>query len=115
MELDRDRRLLTHGGRVALLTRAEFAIVDLLISRPGFVRSRENMIEVCYSHDQDGPLDDRAMDSHVKRIRRKMRALSGSAAWIATRYGDGYAWADEQAQRQGLGGRAGCSRQQLVR
>ena len=85
-----------------MLTRAEFAIVDLLISRPGWVRSREDIIAATHAHDPDGPLDDRVIDSHVKRIRAKMRRMGAGDDWIATRWGDGYSWAGEVEQAAGL-------------
>ena len=102
MHLDRERRLLVHDGQVVTLTRSEFAIVDLLSTRPGWVKSREDLLAVVSTHDPDGPLDDRVIDSHVKRIRAKMRRLGGGDDWIATRYGDGYSWAGEAEQAAGL-------------
>ena len=105
MHLDRERRLLIHGRQAALLTRSEFAIVDLLSSRPGWVKTREDLLAVAFTHDPDGGLDDRVIDSHVKRIRAKMRAMGAGDDWIATRMGEGYSWAGEAEQAAGLGKR----------
>ena len=74
-------------GDVAL-TVTEFIILETLASRPGFVKSRDQLMDAAYS--QDVYVDDRTIDSHIKRLRKKFRAVDHDFKGIETLYGVGY-------------------------
>jgi two-component system response regulator ChvI len=75
------------------LTVTEFLILEALAQRPGVVKSRNQLLDVAYNDDVY--VDDRTIDSHIKRIRRKFRAVEPSFDSIETLYGVGYRF-DEQ-------------------
>jgi two-component system response regulator ChvI len=75
------------------LTVTEFLILEALAQRPGVVKSRNQLLDVAYSDDVY--VDDRTIDSHIKRIRRKFRAVDPEFDSIETLYGVGYRF-DEQ-------------------
>jgi len=70
------------------LTVTEFLVLHALALRPGFVKSRDQLMDVAY--DDAVYVDDRTIDSHIKRIRKKFRAVDGEFASIETLYGVGY-------------------------
>ncbi len=70
------------------LTVTEFMILETLAQRPGFVKSREQLMDAAYS--QDVYVDDRTIDSHIKRLRKKFRAVDHGFKGIETLYGVGY-------------------------
>jgi two-component system response regulator ChvI len=72
------------------LTVTEFLILEVLASRPGVVRSRNQLMDAAYSDDIF--VDDRTIDSHIKRLRRKFRAADKTFAAIDTLYGAGYSF-----------------------
>jgi two-component system response regulator ChvI len=74
-------------GDVAL-TVTEFMILETLAARPGFVKSREQLMDAAYSNDVY--VDDRTIDSHIKRLRKKFRAVDHQFKGIETLYGVGY-------------------------
>jgi two-component system response regulator ChvI len=74
-------------GDVAL-TVTEFMILETLAQRPGFVKSREQLMDAAYA--QDVYVDDRTIDSHIKRLRKKFRAVDHGFKGIETLYGVGY-------------------------
>jgi two-component system response regulator ChvI len=74
-------------GDVAL-TVTEFMILETLAHRPGFVKSREQLMDAAYA--QDVYVDDRTIDSHIKRLRKKFRAVDHAFKGIETLYGVGY-------------------------
>ena len=65
----------------------------MLAARPGHVRSRDQLMDAAY--DDDVYVDDRTIDSHIKRIRKKFRAVDPDFAHIETLYGIGYRYAME--------------------
>ena len=75
------------GGDVSL-TVTEFLILEALATRPGVVKNRNQLLDVAYSDDVY--VDDRTIDSHIKRIRRKFRAVDPGFDAIDTLYGVGY-------------------------
>ena len=75
------------------LTVTEFLILEALAQRPGVVKSRNQLLDVAY-HD-DVYVDDRTIDSHIKRIRRKFRSVDGEFDAIETLYGVGYRFGEE--------------------
>jgi two-component system response regulator ChvI len=93
LEMDDDRHLCRWNGRSVNLTVTEYLLVKALVERPGHVRSRDQLIAAGY-----GPhayVDDRIIDSHVKRIRKKFKDVDDGFAQIETLYGVGYRFKEE--------------------
>ncbi len=91
--MDPARHKVLWDGRDVSLTVTEFLILEALAQRPGVVKNRNQLLDVAY-HD-DVYVDDRTIDSHIKRIRRKFRAVDADFDAIETLYGVGYKF-DEQ-------------------
>jgi len=72
------------------LTTTEFKIVLELAKRPGVVKERAFLMSVAYRQDDD--VEDRTIDSHIKRIRKKFKKIDVNFSAIETRYGSGYRW-----------------------
>ena len=72
------------------LTTTEFLIVRELAKRPGIIKERSQLMDIAYREDTD--IEDRTIDSHVKRIRKKFKKIDNSFSAIETRYGSGYRW-----------------------
>ena len=72
------------------LTTTEFKIVEELAKRPGMIKERALLMDVAYREDTD--IEDRTIDSHVKRIRKKFKKVDSDFSAIETRYGSGYRW-----------------------
>jgi len=70
------------------LTVTEFLLLEALASRPGVVRSRSALMDAAY--DSQTYVDDRTIDSHIKRLRKKFKASDGEFDMIETLYGVGY-------------------------
>jgi two-component system response regulator ChvI len=93
LTMDPARHRVTWGGQDVTLTVTEFMILEALAQRPGVVKSRNQLMDVAY-HD-DIYVDDRTIDSHIKRLRRKFRAVDSQFKAIDTLYGVGYRFAEE--------------------
>jgi two-component system response regulator ChvI len=91
--MDPARHKVLWDNRDVSLTVTEFLILETLAQRPGVVKSRNQLLDVAYSDDVY--VDDRTIDSHIKRIRRKFRAVDPTFDSIETLYGVGYRF-DEQ-------------------
>ena len=72
------------------LTTTEFLIVKELAKRPGIIKERSQLMDIAYREDTD--IEDRTIDSHVKRIRKKFKKVDSNFSAIETRYGSGYRW-----------------------
>ena len=72
------------------LTTTEFLIVKELAKRPGIMKERAQLMDIAYKDNND--IEDRTIDSHVKRIRKKFKKVDESFSAIETRYGSGYRW-----------------------
>jgi len=72
------------------LTTTEFLIVKELAQRPGVIKERAHLMDIAYKENTD--IEDRTIDSHIKRIRRKFREIDSDFSAIETRYGSGYRW-----------------------
>ena len=72
------------------LTTTEFLIVKELAKRPGIIKERAQLMDIAYREDTD--IEDRTIDSHVKRIRKKFKKVDPEFTAIETRYGSGYRW-----------------------
>jgi two-component system response regulator ChvI len=93
LTMDPDRHAVTWNGRAVALTVTEFLILEALAARPGVVKSRNQLMDAAYSDDVF--VDDRTIDSHIKRLRRKFRAVDPAFAAIDTLYGAGYSFMGE--------------------
>ena len=82
------RHEVTWKGVNVVLTVTEFLLLKALADRPGFVKSRDSLMDVAY--DENVYVDDRTIDSHVKRLRAKMRKADEQFNAIETLYGIGY-------------------------
>jgi len=88
LSLDPQRHECTWDGKPVRLTVTEFLILQCLAQRPGFVKSRDNLMDAAY--DDQVYVDDRTIDSHIKRLRKKFKAADDDFDAIETLYGVGY-------------------------
>jgi DNA-binding response OmpR family regulator len=88
LRLSLDTRRATLGPRELVLTRVEFDLLALLMSRPGHVFSRPNIIDLVWG--SGFALSDRTIDSHIKALRREIARAGGAPAMIETVRGIGY-------------------------
>ncbi|PHQ60631.1 MAG: DNA-binding response regulator [Robiginitomaculum sp.] len=86
--LDPNRHACSWKGEPIRLTVTEFLILYALAKRPGFVKSRDNLMDIAY--DDQVYVDDRTIDSHIKRLRKKFRKSDKDFDGIETLYGIGY-------------------------
>jgi two-component system response regulator ChvI len=86
--MDPDRHLCSWKDEEVKLTVTEYLILQALASRPGIVKNRDQLMDAAYGESIF--LDDRTIDSHIKRLRRKMRAHDPEFDQIETLYGIGY-------------------------
>ncbi|HEX6742344.1 MAG TPA: response regulator transcription factor [Sphingomicrobium sp.] len=92
LTMDSARHKVLWGGKDVTLTVTEFMILEALAQRPGVVKTRNQLLDVAYQDDVY--VDDRTIDSHIKRIRRKFRAVDSAYDAIETLYGVGYKFDD---------------------
>ena len=92
LQLDPARHLVRWDGQPVSLTVTEFLILEALALRPGVVKSRNQLMDAAYNEDIF--VDDRTIDSHIKRLRRKFRVVDPNFSAIDTLYGAGYSFAD---------------------
>jgi two-component system response regulator ChvI len=93
LAMDPARHKVRWDGKDVTLTVTEFLILEALAQRPGVVKSRNQLLDVAYQDDVY--VDDRTIDSHIKRIRRKFRAADPEFDAIETLYGVGYRFDDQ--------------------
>jgi len=93
LSMDPLRHACTWDGKNVTLTVTEFLILQALAQRPGFVKSRDNLMDAAY--DDQVYVDDRTIDSHIKRLRRKFKQADKEFNAIETLYGVGYRFRDE--------------------
>jgi two-component system, OmpR family, response regulator ChvI len=93
LAMDPARHKVRWDGKDVTLTVTEFLILEALAQRPGVVKSRNQLLDVAYQDDVY--VDDRTIDSHIKRIRRKFRAVDPDFDAIETLYGVGYRFDDQ--------------------
>ena len=92
LSLDPDRHLCKWKGEEIRLTVTEFLILYSLAQRPGLVKNRDQLIDTAYG--ETIYVDDRTIDSHIKRMRRKFRVFDKDFDHIETLYGVGYRYRD---------------------
>ena len=90
--LDPIRHLCTWREREVTLTVTEFLILEALAQRPGHVKSRDQLMDAAYG--ENIYVDDRTIDSHIKRLRKKFRDADDDFGHIETLYGIGYRYKD---------------------
>jgi len=88
LTLDPMRHDCLWDAKPVKLTVTEFLILQCLAQRPGFVKSRDNLMDAAY--DDQVYVDDRTIDSHIKRLRKKFKAIDDAFDSIETLYGVGY-------------------------
>lgn len=92
LAMDPARHQVTWEGKAVNLTVTEFLILEALAVRPGVIKSRNQLMDAAYPDDVF--VDDRTVDSHIKRLRRKFRAVDPEFGAIETLYGAGYSFSD---------------------
>jgi two-component system, OmpR family, response regulator ChvI len=91
--LDPARHVCAWKGTELSLTVTEFLLLQALAQRPGLVKSRDNLMDAAYGDNIY--VDDRTIDSHIKRLRKKFRVVDGEFAQIETLYGLGYRYREK--------------------
>jgi two-component system response regulator ChvI len=91
--LDPARHVCTWKEKEVSLTVTEFLLLKSLVQRPGMVKSRDNLMDSAYG--EHIYVDDRTIDSHVKRLRKKFKTIDGEFNHIETLYGLGYRYRDK--------------------
>jgi len=92
LAMDPARHHVSWDGLQVSLTVTEFLILEALAARPGVIKSRNQLMDAAYPDDVF--VDDRTVDSHIKRLRRKFRSVDPEFAAIDTLYGAGYSFND---------------------
>ncbi len=92
LTLDSDRHLCLWRSKPIELTVTEFLLVKALALRPGHVKTRDQLMDAAYG--EHIYVDDRTIDSHIKRIRKKFRTVDEDFKQIETLYGVGYRYKD---------------------
>jgi two-component system response regulator ChvI len=93
LTMDPARHKVQWDGKDVTLTVTEFLILEALAQRPGVVKSRNQLLDIAYQDDVY--VDDRTIDSHIKRVRRKFRSVDPEFDGIETLYGVGYRFGEE--------------------
>jgi len=93
LAMDPDRHSCTWDGKPVTLTVTEFLILQSLAQRPGIVKSRDALMDAAY--DDQVYVDDRTIDSHIKRLRKKFNAVDEAFDGIETLYGVGYRFKEQ--------------------
>ena len=91
--LDDSRHLCAWKNKPVDLTVTEYLLVKALAQRPGHVKNRDQLIDMAYG--ENIYVDDRTIDSHIKRIRKKFRVIDDEFSQIETLYGVGYRYKEE--------------------
>lgn len=93
LAMDPARHRVKWAGQDVTLTVTEFLILETLAARPGVVKNRNQLMDAAYQDDVY--VDDRTIDSHIKRLRRKFREVDPDFNAIDTLYGAGYRFSEE--------------------
>ena len=93
LRLDNARHLCTWKGEPVNLTVTEYLLVKALAARPGHVKNRDQLIDEAYGETIH--VDDRTIDSHIKRVRKKFKKIDEDFDRIETLYGVGYRYKEE--------------------
>ena len=90
LELDDLKQLCYWKNEIVELTVAEFNLIKSLAKYPGVVKDRNQLMDTMYGDSVY--VDDRTIDSHIKRLRKKFKSYDPEFDQIRTRYGSGYSW-----------------------
>lgn len=93
LKLDHNRMEVTLNGQVVELTMTEFSLLQVLMSQPGYVLTRSELIQQAMGHDFEGV--ERTLDSHIRNLRRKIGDDPKQPTFIKTIYGVGYRMDEE--------------------
>lgn len=93
LTMDPARHHVTWDGKAVSLTVTEFLLLEALAQHPGVIKSRNQLMDAAYTDDVF--VDDRTVDSHIKRMRRKFRVVDREFTAISTLYGAGYSFTDD--------------------
>ena len=93
LRMDPERHDCIWKNEPVTLTVTEFLMLQSLAQRPGFVKSRDNLMDAAY--DDQVYVDDRTIDSHIKRLRKKFQASDDDFDMIETLYGVGYRFKED--------------------
>ena len=88
LRMDLERHACTWKNAPLSLTVTEFNILQAIVSRPGVIKSRDALMDAAY--DKEVYAADRAIDCHIKRLRKKFRAVDDAFDMIEALYGVGY-------------------------
>jgi two-component system, OmpR family, response regulator ChvI len=88
LRMDPERHACTWRQKDVILTVTEFLILQSLAQRPGVVKTRDSLMDAAY--DDQVYVDDRTIDSHIKRLRKKFKLVDDDFEMIETLYGVGY-------------------------
>ncbi|MDF1630590.1 MAG: response regulator [Alcanivoracaceae bacterium] len=88
LQLDADRLIISLAGQTLSLTAVEFALMQALADHPGYIRSRQQLMDRIY--DDHRIVSDRTIDSHVKKLRQKLAERFPGIPFIDSVYGAGY-------------------------
>lgn len=91
--LDDGRHICTWKGKRVNLTVTEYLLVKALAQRPGHVKNRDQLMDMAYG--ENIYVDDRTIDSHIKRVRKKFKDVDDDFSQIETLYGVGYRYKEE--------------------
>ena len=94
LELDDLKQLCFWKNEVIELTVAEFNLIKSLAKYPGVVKDRNQLMDAMYGDSIY--VDDRTIDSHIKRLRKKFKSYDPTFDQIRTRYGSGYSWREQK-------------------
>ena len=92
--MDTERHTCQWKGKEVVLTVTEFLILQALAQRPGVVKSRDSLMDAAY--EDQVYVDDRTIDSHIKRLRKKMKSTDTDFDRIETLYGVGYKFREDE-------------------
>jgi two-component system, OmpR family, catabolic regulation response regulator CreB len=95
--IDDGKRQIAYCGQLLDLSRYEYGLLKTLVGRPGFVFTRERLLQLVWDDDTDSL--DRTVDAHVKTLRAKLKAVAPSLEPIRTHRGVGYALAEDLPAR----------------
>tara|TARA_B100000965_G_scaffold386876_1_gene389568 strand:- start:2557 stop:3270 length:714 start_codon:yes stop_codon:yes gene_type:complete len=90
LELDNSKQLCYWKNKIIDLTVAEFNLITCLAKQPGVIKDRNQLMDSMYGDKIY--VDDRTIDSHIKRLRKKFKLYDSNFDQIKTRYGSGYSW-----------------------
>ena len=93
IRIDPDRRTAQRDGVEVDLTAKEFDLIELLMRNPGKVYSRESLLDLIWGYDYQGEV--RTVDVHIRRLREKLERQPNAPAYIHTKWGVGYYFAED--------------------